>query len=57
MHGFLLISQSVFLKGVNDDVATLERLFIQLFQLGIRPYYIYHCQRIPDDGPVRDGAG
>lgn len=49
-HGFLLISQSVFLKGVNDDVATLERLFTQLFQLGIRPYYIYHCQRIPTTG-------
>ncbi|MEU1204652.1 radical SAM protein [Nocardia sp. NPDC005825] len=45
--GILLISQSVFLKGVNDDVATLERLFLQLFHLGVRPYYIYHCQRIP----------
>ncbi len=46
-YGFILISQSVFLKGVNDDVATLERLFTELFQLGVRPYYIYHCQRIP----------
>jgi lysine 2,3-aminomutase len=46
-YGFILISQSVFLNGVNDDVATLERMFTQLFQLGVRPYYIYHCQRIP----------
>lgn len=45
-QGFLLLTQSVFLKGVNDDVDTLERLFLQLFQLGVRPYYIYHCQRI-----------
>jgi lysine 2,3-aminomutase len=44
--GFLLISQSVFLKGVNDDADTLERMFARLFQLGVRPYYIYHCQRI-----------
>ena len=44
--GFILISQSVFLKGVNDSTETLERMFLQLFQLGVRPYYIYHCQRI-----------
>jgi len=44
--GYILISQSVFLKGVNNDVNTLERMFVELFQLGVRPYYIYHCQRI-----------
>lgn len=44
--GFILISQSVFLKGVNDCAETLERMFLQLFQLGVRPYYIYHCQQI-----------
>ncbi|MCH7231776.1 radical SAM protein [Glycomyces sp. L485] len=44
--GYILISQSVFLKGVNDDVETLHDMFLQLFQLGVRPYYIYHCQRI-----------
>lgn len=46
-YGFILISQSVFLKGVNDDVDVLERMFNQLFESGVRPYYIYHCQRIP----------
>lgn len=45
--GYLLLAQSVFLKGVNDDVQTLKRLFLRLFELGIRPYYIYHCQEIP----------
>src|SRR5699024_4599076 len=45
--GYILISQSVFLKGVNDDVETLAKMFLELFQLGVRPYYIYHCQRIP----------
>ena len=48
--GFILLSQSVFLKGVNDDVETLARLYLTLFQLGVRPYYIYHCQRIPTTG-------
>ncbi len=45
-QGYILISQSVFLKGVNDDVETLATLFGELFFLGVRPYYIYHCQRI-----------
>jgi lysine 2,3-aminomutase len=45
--GYILLSQSVFLKGVNDDVDTLKGLFLRLFELGVRPYYIYHCQEIP----------
>lgn len=48
--GYILFSQSVFLKGVNDDVDVLERLYLRLFHLGVRPYYIYHCQRIPTTG-------
>ena len=49
-YGFILISQSVFLKGVNDNVVVLERMFNLLFESGVRPYYIYHCQRIPTTG-------
>lgn len=45
--GYIMICQSVFLKGVNDDVDVLERMYLKLFQLGVRPYYLYHCQRIP----------
>lgn len=44
--GFILLCQSVFLKGVNDQAATLERLFVRLAELGVRPYYIYHCHPI-----------
>lgn len=44
--GFVLLCQSVFLKGVNDDVAVLSRLFTRLAELGVRPYYIYHCHPI-----------
>lgn len=41
--GAILISQSVFLKGVNDDVPTLANLFTKLTQLGVKPYYIHRC--------------
>jgi lysine 2,3-aminomutase len=44
--GFILLSQSVFLKGINDDLDILKNLFTTLSQIGVRPYYIYHCQKI-----------
>jgi len=40
--GAILLSQSVFLKGINDQVSILEKLFEELVTLGIRPYYILH---------------
>ncbi len=45
--GYILLCQTVFLKGVNDDLPTLSNLFRKLAILGVRPYYIYHCQPIP----------
>lgn len=45
--GAILYSQSVFLKDVNDDFDTLHRLFSTLLEIGVRPYYIYHCDPIP----------
>jgi lysine 2,3-aminomutase len=45
--GFVLLCQSVFLRGVNDSVDTLKRLYCSLSEMGVRPYYIYHCQPIP----------
>lgn len=44
--GFVMLCQSVFLKGINDDKETLKRLFLQLFELGVRPYYLYHGQEV-----------
>jgi lysine 2,3-aminomutase len=40
--GAILLSQSVFLKGINDQVSVLEKLFEELTALGVRPYYILH---------------
>ncbi len=48
--GYVLLCQSVFLRGVNDSVDTLKRLYVRLAELGVRPYYIYHCQPIPTTG-------
>ena len=44
--GYVLLCQSVFLKGVNDDADVLARMFTRLAQLGVRPYYLYHCHPI-----------
>jgi len=44
--GAILLSQSVFLKGINDSYLILKELFTRLAELGVRPYYIYHCDLV-----------
>lgn len=41
--GIPLVSQTVLLRGINDDVATLETLFRALLTLRVVPYYLHHC--------------
>lgn len=41
-----LLSQSVFLKRVNDSSEILGRLFTELYHLGVLPYYIYRCDQV-----------
>jgi lysine 2,3-aminomutase len=48
LSGVILYSQSVFLKGYNDSVEILKELFESLLKIGVRPYYIYHCDKIED---------
>jgi lysine 2,3-aminomutase len=36
------LSQSVLLRGVNDDVAVLEALFRGLVAMRVKPYYLHH---------------
>ena len=45
--GVILLSQSVLLKGVNDNVETLEELYRRLVTIGVKPYYLHH----PDFAP------
>ncbi|TIP35163.1 MAG: KamA family radical SAM protein, partial [Mesorhizobium sp.] len=41
--GFVLLNQSVLLKGVNDHVEVLEELCRELmYRLGVKPYYLHH---------------
>ena len=44
--GIPLGSQTVLLKGVNDQVDTLTRLFQKLMQIRVKPYYLYQCDPI-----------
>ena len=40
--GIPLLSQSVLLRGVNDDAAVLEELFRNLVAMRVKPYYLHH---------------
>jgi lysine 2,3-aminomutase len=41
--GIPLLSQTVLLKGVNDDAGTLETLFRTLVRNRVKPYYLHHA--------------
>jgi lysine 2,3-aminomutase len=45
--GIPLVSQSVLLKGVNDNVATLEELMRSFVEAGVKPYYLHHPDLAP----------
>jgi lysine 2,3-aminomutase len=51
--GIPLGSQTVLLKGVNDDVDTLKRLFHALLKIRVRPYYLYQCDPISGSSHFR----
>ncbi len=36
-------NQSVLLKGINDQPATMKKLVHELLKIRIKPYYIYQC--------------
>jgi lysine 2,3-aminomutase len=40
--GVPVLSQSVLLRGVNDDAAVLEALFRALVAMRVKPYYLHH---------------
>ena len=41
--GIPLGNQTVLLRGVNDNVETMERLLLGLVKMRVRPYYLYQC--------------
>lgn len=51
--GFPLGSQTVLLKGINDDVKVMKELFHKLLMIRVRPYYLYQCDLIPGSSHFR----
>jgi lysine 2,3-aminomutase len=51
--GVALLSQTVLLKGVNDNAAALEALFRKLVRLKVRPYYLHHPDLAPGTSHFR----
>lgn len=51
--GIPLGSQTVLLKGVNDNVATMKKLMQGLLMARVRPYYLYQCDPIPGSAHFR----
>jgi len=51
--GVPLGSQTVLLKGVNDDAATLKALFHGLLRQRVRPYYLFQCDPITGSAHFR----
>jgi EF-P beta-lysylation protein EpmB len=44
--GVTLLNQSVLLKGINDDVNTLQTLSERLFAIGVLPYYLHVLDKV-----------
>jgi lysine 2,3-aminomutase len=51
--GFPLGSQTVLLKGINDNVSVMKELMHKLLKIRVRPYYLYQCDLIPGSGHFR----
>ena len=51
--GIGMLSQTVLLKGVNDDPEVLGALMRAFVELRIRPYYLHHGDLAPGTGHFR----
>lgn len=51
--GVPMLSQSVLLKGVNDDLETLEQLLRTLVEQRIKPYYLHHADLVEGTSHLR----
>jgi len=52
-HGVPVMNQSVLLRGINDDAATLETLFRGLVRRRVRPYYLLQADPVRGTGHLR----
>ena len=58
--GIPLGSQTVLLKGINDDATVMKDLMHRMLKARVRPYYLYQCDPIQGSAhfraPVRSGV-
>ena len=53
--GIPLLSQTVLLRGVNDDAAVLEALFRRLVAMRVKPYYLHQADLARGTAHFRTG--
>jgi lysine 2,3-aminomutase len=53
--GIPMLSQTVLLRGVNDDAATLGHLMRAFVESRIKPYYLHHGDLAPGTAHLRTG--
>ncbi len=51
--GIPVQSQTVLLRGVNDNVATLSQLFHELTLMGVKPGYLFQCDMVAGTSHLR----
>ncbi|MEJ0011552.1 MAG: lysine-2,3-aminomutase-like protein [Bauldia sp.] len=51
--GIPLVSQTVLLRGVNDDAATLAALMRAFVEARVKPYYLHHADLAPGTAHFR----
>jgi len=51
--GIPLGSQTVLLKGINDEVSIMKKLVHELLKIRVRPYYLYQCDPIAGSSHFR----
>jgi lysine 2,3-aminomutase len=51
--GIPLGSQTVLLKGINDNLDTMKKLYHKLLMSRVRPYYLYQCDPISGSSHFR----
>ena len=51
--GVPMVSQTVLLKGVNDDTDTLAELFYGLLERRVKPYYLFQCDPVTGSSSFR----
>ncbi len=52
-RGIVMVGQTVLLRGINDDAATLDALMRAFVEARVKPYYLHHLDRAPGTAHFR----